>query len=286
MTKGRPRPATQRLDRCQVHVVGSRAVRRVGMRGDQAANPVHPPGTDLGADEPLEAAQDEPAGHIVAAKLPETGGDGPGRVGVGEFGNESRFVPVMLHRLHVVAQHGGTGSQLCSGLVESGTVVAGGPHRRRRHPAKTGVPARQFVCPPELLGARPQSDAPSRQSCVEGRIPLGTHHPAPVHRFAPLRYAGHRASGALRGDQRVVVNERDFDTGRPRSLCLGSEVLIRSPGSQHVRRNQQHHARIFAARPTDHHPFCVRRGRLKPGQRAVRARCLRTASRLAHRWEQ
>jgi hypothetical protein len=54
----------------------------------------------------LEAAQDEAAGELVVAQLAEPRCNLPGRRGVGDVGDVGGLVPVVLHRLDIVAQHG------------------------------------------------------------------------------------------------------------------------------------------------------------------------------------
>ena len=64
-----------------------------------------PPGAGLRRGEMLEPAQHEAAGELILAQLTEPGRHRPRRRGVREVGDVGGLVPVVLHRLDVVAQH-------------------------------------------------------------------------------------------------------------------------------------------------------------------------------------
>src|SRR6266511_4346964 len=145
VTDGSRSAATKGRDGRQVEIGRRAVVRYVGMRADQPADAVHPPGTYLGGPELLAPAQHEPAGEVVVAQLSESTGHPPGGGGIGEIRGVGRLVPVVLHRLGVVAENRRAAAELPARLVEAVPVGIGGPHRWWRDPGQRRVPARQLM---------------------------------------------------------------------------------------------------------------------------------------------
>jgi hypothetical protein len=146
----------------------------------------------------LVSAQHEAAGELVLAQLAEPGRDLPRGGMVGGVGNVGGLVPVVLHRLDVVTQHRGarTEARACGPELLLGVTFRPGCGRGERR--QRVVPARQLVCPAELLGAGAHCHALGGCGAGERGILAAGEHPATVDRYeAAFRDPGQCSPGSI-----------------------------------------------------------------------------------------
>lgn len=156
--------------------------------------------------------------HLLAA-LNQAGG---GRVG--EVGDEGGVVPVVFHRLRVVAQHGGAGTEPDAGLGECGPFLAGGPGGGWGDRGELVVPAGKFVRAAVIIAAGAEGYATSGDGVVESCLLVAAEHPPVVNRGTAGGHGRDRAVRVVAG-QRVVVDHRDVDPGGTGRVGFGREVV-------------------------------------------------------------
>jgi hypothetical protein len=90
------------------------------------------------------------------------------------------LVPVVLHGLHVVAEHGRARAEPGARLAKLLPSVSGCPGRVRGDRGERGILARELVGPPVLRGAGAQGHAPRGEGVRERGVLAGAEHPPSV----------------------------------------------------------------------------------------------------------